>query len=226
MDSITIITIVIGILLLIMLFIGLFRMITVNEIPSRLIPTSISSLSDKFQTGDIVFFTHGAIGDALLRLLTASQWLHAGIIVRDVDQKLYVMEMGTYDRKEWKFLLTPFEKWLKDNRKYHIGYIKYEGPPISLDSIVSIYHEFKNVKLSRPGLSWLRFATKKPYRQEDLAARSFTCCEIVVMVLQKLNIITKEYSCCSYFPGDIARLDFNTEPGTRYHPMVRLKIKK
>lgn len=250
MNATDIVWLVLFIIILIFLFIGLFRLITVNEVPDRSIdimeedlevnpnelntpistilkspPSESSFVISRFQTGDLIFFTHSALGDALLRLFTASPWLHAGIIVRDRDNTLYVMEMGTHDTREGRFMFIKLKDWLKKYRRQNIGYVQYQGPEISLETIVSVYHEFKNVKLNRFGLSWLRFATKKQYIPPDLSSRSYTCCEIVIMVLQRLNIMKKEYTCCSYYPGDIARLDFSTESGTRFLPMIKLRMK-
>jgi hypothetical protein len=184
---------------------------------------SLMKLSDPLdiRTGDILGIGYNNNPFAwFVTAWSSSVWTHTGLAWRDPDtNELYVFEAAHYGGKYTGVFRIPYGTWLRINRRHKICHLRYRGN--AFDSIEgvrkmsSIFKTFELIKLDSLNWTWYRLLMKRPYREESLQ-RHYVCYEITILLLQRLGIVRKQFTCSSYLPRDVIWRHLHMEPGHIY----------
>jgi hypothetical protein len=224
-------------IIFIILFVGIIIAIVSRIVYSDIDKKSIeiSSIKDyeELKSGDLVFVSYKNLLGKTIRVLSASEWSHVGMIYRERESEdspkspnspdsIYVLEVAEYkDQKSSGnhdlagVLKIPYTQWLKLN-KHHDIYIRklntkdYESKEIQnklLDEFTKL-QKYKQQKLTDI-LELKRMMFFEPYNQEKIdKLEKITCIELIVMMLQNLELMDKESMPASYYPCDLASNEF------------------
>ncbi len=210
--------------IIIILFIGILIAIISQIIYSGIDKKSleISDIKDyeTLKSGDLVFVSYKNLLGKSIRLLSASEYSHVGMIFKDTTQvspdDLYVLEIADYnDSKDSGVLKIPYEKWLKLN-KHHDIYIRklndkdYEAKEIQ-SKILNEFNKLQKYKQQKLTdiLELKRMMFFEAYDDKKIEKlEKITCIELVVMMLQNLELMKKDSMPSSYYPCDLASNEF------------------
>lgn len=174
----------------------------------------------KLKTGDLVFVSYRNLLGNSVRILSSSEWSHSGMIYKEENGEIFVLEVADYDSsvKQSYSLKTPlysgvikipYTFWLKLNKNHKIGFR-------SLDDEVyasikdNVFSEFMKLKIYKQQKltdisSWKRLMFFEAYNEEEILLQDkVTCIEFIVLLLQNLGIMEKIYKPSSYYPCDLA----------------------
>lgn len=210
--------------IIIILFIGILIAIISQIIYSGIDKKSleISDIKDyeTLKSGDLVFVSYKNLLGKSIRLLSASEYSHVGMMFKDTTQvspdDLYVLEIADYnDSKDSGVLKIPYEKWLKLN-KHHDIYIRklndkdYEAKEIQ-SKILNEFNKLQKYKQQKLTdiLELKRMMFFEAYDDKKIEKlEKITCIELVVMMLQNLELMKKDSMPSSYYPCDLASNEF------------------
>lgn len=210
--------------IIIILFIGILIAIISQIIYSGIDKKSleISDIKDyeTLKSGDLVFVSYKNLLGKSIRVLSASEYSHVGMIFKDTTQvspdDLYVLEIADYnDSKDSGVLKIPYEKWLKLN-KHHDIYIRklndkdYEAKEIQ-SKILNEFNKLQKYKQQKLTdiLELKRMMFFEAYDDKKIEKlEKITCIELVVMMLQNLELMKKDSMPSSYYPCDLASNEF------------------
>lgn len=183
---------------------------------------------ENLQTGDLVFVRYDNSLGYFMRLWSGSPWTHMGMVFRDVTNQVYIMETANYHAtsklQERKGLLVlPISEWLQRNRNCQIS-VKPLKTPKDFDRR-NLYRSFVRIdgkKLDTFGINWFRLLGKRSYHSLK-SQENVMCYELIVYLLQENEVIEKEYSASSYFPGNIIDNELKLRPGFKFEDIYMLK---
>jgi hypothetical protein len=178
------------------------------------------------KSGDLVFVSYKNFLGNSVRILSSSEWSHVGMIYKEVsndEESLYVLEVADYQSSE-KFqestysgvIKVPYHIWLNLNKNHKIGfrrlnedlYEKIKENVFSEFMKLKIYKQQKLTDIS----SWKRLMFFDIYDENELLLQEkITCIEFLVIMLQNLNIMEKNYKPSSYYPCDLISNTFLTD---------------
>jgi hypothetical protein len=168
---------------------------------TRSIDNDISNL----KSGDLVFVSYKNILGKANKLWSGSKWTHLGMIYKEpISEKLYVLEMAEYNdpNLEKGALKIPHDIWLELNKGNEI---MYKQIPKVVDSrkVLSSFLKFKEKKLHRFG--WNPSKYKHLLFPERELPEKITCVEFVVLLLQELDVLSKDKHPSFYSAWDVSR---------------------
>jgi len=219
---------IIFIILFVGIIIAVISRIVYSDIDQKSIEISNIKDYEELKSGDLVFVSYKNLLGKTIRVLSASEWSHVGMIYKESKDSpkspdsIYVLEIAEYkDQKSSGnpdlsgVLKIPYTQWLKLN-KHHDIYIRklntkdYESKEIQnnlLDEFTKL-QKYKQQKLTDI-LELKRMMFFEPYNQEKIdKLEKITCIELIVMMLQNLELMDKESMPASYYPCDLASNEF------------------
>jgi hypothetical protein len=227
--------------IIIILFIGILiaviSRIVYSDIDKKSLEISNVKDFETLKSGDLVFVSYKNLLGQSIRVLSASEYSHIGMIYRESldspksseqSSGLYVLEIADYsDIKIPKssqysdhlsqsgVIKIPYEQWLKLN-KHHDIYIRklddetYKNKAIQ-DRILSEFtklQKYKQQKLTDI-LELRRMMFFESYDEKKIQKlEKITCIEFVVMMLQNLELLEKSAMPSSFYPCDLAKNEF------------------
>jgi hypothetical protein len=200
---------------LILIFFAIFRYgVSCNKSITKTLSTQ--DFLD-LKSGDLVFVSYRNLLGNSVRILSSSEWSHVGMIYKEDNGNTFVLEVAdysgitkqSYDSLYSGVIQIPYNLWLKYNKNHKIGFRSLNNEVYS--SIKDkVFSEFMKLKIYKQQKltdisSWKRLMFFEAYDEEELLLQDkVTCIEFIVMLLQNLNIMTKEYKPASYYPCDLA----------------------
>ena len=184
---------------------------------------------DSVKTGDIIAVSYRAINGYIISAWSASTWSHTGLIWRDPETDIpYVLEACSYRSLNMKGVIKiPLYKWLILNRKNMKGIVRYKGTDIDPYRMIDEFNKFSDCKLEGFNQTWKRFLVTRELKDDDFRANgeytSYTCFEITIIVLQKLDVMDKKYTASSYFPDHIMNLNVHGMRG-KYNECIQIEL--
>lgn len=220
-------------IIFIVLFVGILIAVISRIVYSDIDKKSleISSVKDyeTLKSGDLVFVSYKNLLGQSIRVLSASEYSHIGMILKN-DVKLYVLEIADYrdtsvspgqsssdlspksqEQSSNGVLKIPYEQWLKLNKRHDI-YIRklnnedYESKGIKnkISNEFAKLQKYKQQKLTDI-LELKRLMFFEAYDEKKIEKlEKITCIELVVMLLQNLELLEKDAMPSSYYPCDLA----------------------
>jgi hypothetical protein len=169
----------------------------------------------QFKTGDLLAVSYNNFFGSFVSAWSGLAWSHVSFVYVDSDSKVWVIEAARY--KKYRNVFTiPLEEWLIINKNHSIIYSSYNGPQISDSKLLRGYESIKNKKLDTANYKWRRFLSKSLYNPDVYNSERFVCYELIIILLQRLNIVKKLYNPSAYWPGDIIYGRMDLEEGIRY----------
>jgi len=173
------------------------------------------------QTGDVLGVSYRHLFGHLVTTWSGSIWHHTGVAWRcPSTNELYVFEAAIYGGNYRGVFRIPFDIWLKINRRMHICHLRLEGPIDTLE-LDNHFRSLEVIKLDSLNWQWYRFLQTRPYVDETPRTH-YTCYEITIMLLQRMNIVRKELACSSYFARDVVHRKLPMEEGYSYSEAILL----
>ena len=156
------------------------------------------------KSGDLVFVSYKNILGKAAKLWSGSKWTHLGMIYKEpISEKLYVLEMAEYNNPnlEKGALKVSYDIWLELNKDNEI---MYKQIPKIIDSrkVLSSFLKFKEKKLHRFG--WNPSKYKHLLFPERELPEKITCVEFVVLLLQELDVLSKDNHPSFYSAWDVS----------------------
>lgn len=181
---------------------------------------------EDIQTGDILGVSYRHPLGWFITAWSSSYWHHTGVAWRNpLTNQLFVLEAARYKEPYSGVFRIPFDQWLHINRRTYICHLRLNHTSTDLaQRIDSEYVKLERINLDTLNWQWYRFLIRQPYVEEKLN-RHYTCYEITIMLLQRLGIVKKEYTCGSYFASDIIWRHLPMEKGYVYEDPVLLKVR-
>lgn len=186
---------------LIILVLLLFRVGTSKEILSL----QSNNLKD-LKSGDLVFVSYKNLLGKVSKLWNGSKWTHVGMIYKEpITEKLYVLEMAEYNNPNFEkgALKISYDIWLKLNQDCEIDY-----KPISklVDSrhVLSLFEKYKHKKLHRLDYNPKNYK-RILFPEKELPDR-ITCVEFIALLLQELDVLSKQKHISFYSITDLSSL--------------------
>ena len=177
--------------------------------------------SSELKSGDLLFVSYQNLLGKFMKVWSNSKWTHVGIVYRDSEDRIFVMETSNYDSPYTGVILIPISEWYKYNRNQLIGVKQINK--INSKTLMNSFRNLHSKKLDTFGISWMRLATKSPF--ENLKEReNITCFELVVYLLQETDVIKKELSPSSYFPIDLIKENIPLNKEYSFEKFKRFKI--
>jgi hypothetical protein len=213
---------IIFIILFVGILIAIISRIVYSDIDKKSLEVSSIKDYETLKSGDLVFVSYKNLLGQSIRVLSASEWSHVGMILRESDDKLYILEIADYsdtsvspnsshEKISNGVLKIPYTQWLKLN-KHHDIYIRkledetYESKDIQhkISNEFVKLQKYKQQKLTDI-LQLKRLMFFESYDEKKIAnLEKITCIELVVMLLQNLEIMEKDAMPSSYYPCDLA----------------------
>lgn len=213
---------IIFIILFVGILIAIISRILYSDIDKKYVEISSVKDYETLKSGDLVFVSYKNLLGKSIRVLSASEYSHIGMIYKN-DDKLYVLEIADYSDtsvspkspeqsfKDSGVLKIPYEKWLKLN-KHHDIYIRklddetYKNNEIqnNISKQFAKLQKYKQQKLTDI-LDLKRLMFFEAYDEKKIEKlEKITCIELVVMLLQNLELLEKDAMPSSYYPCDLA----------------------
>lgn len=174
------------------------------------------------ETGDILGVSYRNIFGDFIAFWTSSLWSHAGIAWRDPkDNALYVFESADYNREWCGMIKVPFTTWVNLNKKCVIGVTRLrrtDGSCLDAAKLEEEFDFYQRTRFDSFNLSWYRFLSKRTYTGE--LQTHYTCYEMIIEILQRCDVIRKEWTCSSYFPKDVIKGAMPLESGWSFQPLA------
>ncbi len=162
----------------------------------------LNKIENELETGDLIAVSYQSIRGNLVKCFTGSSWTHLGMIYKDCNTgEVFVLEVSYYTNKEQGIIKRPLRYWLDWNEDRDIVYIKHIGTPISSNDIDRILTKMPNVSPDTNVVNWLKTLVKRPYYPRNLN-KPYYCSEFIIILLQELNVIEKEYLADGYQPWE------------------------
>ncbi len=164
---------------------------------------------DKVNNGDLLFFTGNTFGEKSIRWYHKSYWSHCSFVFRDIDKNTgldtaFVLEsdLGQHHRDGPR--VTRLTDKLKNWKGLSIiAWRKYKGSPIKKDDILAIATDYytQNYTFDRSMYSWFfsNYPESSLYKKTKDPKAMF-CSELIADVLQRLNVLDKQYISSWYTP--------------------------
>lgn len=163
------------------------------------------------ETGDILGVSyHNTLG-SFVSFWSKSAWSHTGIVYKDPQGKLFVIEAARYKNTHYEDVFCiPINEWLNLNKRTTMCISKYRGKKISDALFQKAFSVVKDKKLDKFSVRWARLLLTKDYDHDYKGREKLTCNEILVMLLQELEIVEKHRNPSSYWASDVVhgRLPF------------------
>ncbi len=181
------------------------------------------------KTGDLVFVSYKNLLGNSVRILSSSEWSHIGMIFKEENGELYVLEVADYSsvvkpsyngavKTSYNgaveslysgVIKIPYTFWLKLNKNHKIAFRSLDDEVYA--SIKNdVFSEFMKLKIYKQQKltdisSWKRLMFFEAYDEEEILLQDkITCIEFIVLLLQNLGIMEKTYKPSSYYPCDLA----------------------
>ena len=167
------------------------------------------------KTGDLVFVSYRNLLGNSIRVLSASEWSHVGMIYKDEisssSDSLYILEVADYsdfDSSQTGVIKVPYNVWLNYNKHHKIGFRRL-NEDVYNSIKTNVFSEFMKLKIYKQQkltdvFAWKRLMFFEEYNEEELLLQEkITCMEFIVMLLQNLEIMEKSYKPSSYYPCDL-----------------------
>ena len=195
----------------------------VNDYPE--IQKSVSEI--RFKTGDLLAVSYNNFFGSFVSAWSGLAWSHISFVYVDLDSQVWIIEAARYKKYKNVFMI-PLQEWLEINKRHSICYTGYNGPDISDSELLEAYKSIRNKKIESANYKWRRFLSKSVYDPEVYKSERFVCYELIIILLQRLNIVMKKYNPSAYWPGDIIYGRMDLEPGVRYADPILIndRIKK
>lgn len=187
----------------------------VNDYPK--ITSMISEIN--FKTGDLLAVSYNNFFGSFVSAWSGLAWSHVSFVYVDLDSKIWIIEAARYKKYKNVFMI-PLEEWLDINKKHSICYSSYNGSNINDITLLKAYNSIRDKKLDRANYKWKRFLSKSLYDPEVYNSERFVCYELIIILLQQLNIVTKKYNPSAYWPGDIIYGRIDLTKGVTYDSPV------
>jgi hypothetical protein len=221
-------------ILFIILFVGIIiaviSRILYSDIDKKSLEISNVKDFETLKSGDLVFVSYKNLLGQSIRVLSASEYSHVGMIYRESSgspeqvskDKLYILEIADYsdtsvspEQISKGVLKIPYTQWLKLN-KHHNIYIRklndetYKNKEVQSNILneFSKLQKYKQQKLTDI-LDLRRMMFFESYDEKKIQnLEKITCIEFVVMMLQNLDLMEKSAMPSSFYPCDLAKDDF------------------
>lgn len=173
------------------------------------------------KTGDLVFVSYKNLLGNSVRILSSSEWSHIGMIFKEENGELYVLEVADYSsvvKQSYNgaveplysgVIKIPYVFWLKLNKNHKIAFRSLDNE-LYASIKNNVFSEFMKLKIYKQQKltdisSWKRLMFFEAYDEEELLLQDkITCIEFIVLLLQNLGIMEKTYKPSSYYPCDLA----------------------
>lgn len=221
------IVLILIIIIVVIILWGITNMVSANDLPiqSRSIKIDDPQSYQFLDTGDILIVNYNQNLNRVISMFTKSVWQHSSLVLRDDTGRLWIFEGANYRNTDYRdFFFIPLDMWLKLNKKNNLAVLKHHGPPIDRQAFLKLGEQYKITKLDNFDLKFIRFLDYHQYYDDKPGERHMTCNEMVIIILQKLNVVKKTIWSGSYFPGDIANRNLEYEDGHRYEEMMGLTL--
>ncbi len=207
-------------ILVIFVFFICLRVLVADDYPAHLEVLDVKSIN----TGDLLGVGYSSAFGSFTTFWSESVWSHVGIAWRSPEtQELYVLESANYHEPWTGVFRIPFHIWCNLNKRSLIGVTRLRSPDgqkVDSDRLLRTFNEYSSIPLDSFSLDWARFLVNRPYTGQMMKA--YTCYELVVSVLQKMDIMKKELACSSFFPRHLAKAEIPLESGYSYSAPIEL----
>ncbi len=200
--------------ILVILIVVLFVWFRLSE-PLDIPPSRIGFLHvlPQLKTGDLLAISYSSIRGKLVKVFTGSMWTHLGLVYRNRQGEIYVIEAALYPDKEG-VLRTPLSEWKSWNMGRIVAYASLIGPPISDEAIEDALSKVSGCSVDMFVLNWFLTTFRLEYREGHRG--KFFCSELVAYLLQQLGVIEKQYRPTSYSPKDFIFSRIKMSPSYSY----------
>lgn len=176
---------------------------------------SLGFKCEDLETGDLIMVKYDNALGYLMRAWSGSGWTHVGMIYKDKNDDIFVMETANY-YNEKGVLLIPLQKWKRYNRNCQIGVMKLNHPEnFESENLYKKFLELRHKKLDTFSTEWIRLLKRKPYTGK--LQNNITCYELIIHLLQECEVIDKIESPDSYFPVDFIEKSIPYREGFSYN---------
>lgn len=187
--------------ILIVLLLLCFRVGTSKEI----------HIADSYETsnlksGDLVFVSYKNLLGKVSKVWNGSKWTHVGMIYKEpITEKLYVLEMAEYNNPniEKGAIKVSYDVWLKLNKDSEITY-KPISKVVDSRKVLSLFQKYKHKKLHR--LDYNPKNYKRILFPEKELPNKITCVEFIALLLQDLDLLSKQKHISFYTLEDFCSL--------------------
>jgi hypothetical protein len=192
--------------LLILLVLIIIRLSLGENNDSKGLTISLQEIPEDLKSGDLIFSSYKNILGKAVKVWSGSKWTHVGILYKEpITENFYVLEAAEYNNPNFEkgIIKVPIKAWLKLNEDCDITYKKVKEF-IDTRKVYASFLKLKEKKLykidvSRKTLKRILFPGKEN--------KEITCVEFVVMMLQDMNVMSKNISSSFYSASDLLSLD-------------------
>lgn len=190
------------------------QFVMANDVPRE----KIVMIEDRLRTGDIVGTGNLTIDGWVVNTLTGSLWTHTGVIWRDTDDKVYVIEITKFSKdRELGLVKVPFSAWYYKHRKDRRCHVRLVGEPIDSDVFMEHFKEYEGKRTHIVKLGWYRYFVPSIFRAKR---KNYTCFEMTLHLLKKIGVVKGDIEENNYYGGDIVWGRIPTVNGYRYQEPV------
>jgi hypothetical protein len=171
---------------------------------SKEIHTNPSYETSNLKSGDLVFVSYKNLLGKASKLWNGSKWTHVGMIYKEpITEKLYVIEMAEYNNPniEKGAIKVSYDVWLKLNKDSEITY-KPISKVVDSRKVLSLFQKYKHKQLHR--LDYNPKNYKRILFPEKELPNKITCIEFVALLLQELDVLSKQKHSSFYSIVDLS----------------------
>ena len=186
--------------LLILLILIFIRIIFTSD--SKGLTISLKEIPEDLKSGDLIFSSYKNILGKAVKVWSGSKWTHVGMIYKEpITENLYVLEAAEYNNPNFEkgIIKIPIKAWLKLNEDCDITYKKLKKI-IDTRKVFASFLKLKEKKLYKIKVSP---KTLKRIMFPQKENKEITCVEFVVMMLQDMNIMSKNILSSFYSASDL-----------------------
>ena len=171
---------------------------------------------ENLKTGDLIFVSYKNLVGETIRVLSASQWSHIGMVYKDENNEIFILEIADYRESGYTenhgVIKIPYKNWLSLNKHHDISIrMLHENVKISNQKVLNEFEKLSKLKQQKltdiMGLNRLMFF--EAYDNEKISKlQKITCVEFIVLMLQNLELLDKTYMPSSFYPSDFSDNQF------------------
>jgi hypothetical protein len=172
----------------------------------------VACMSD-FRTCDIVMVAYRHVFSHTASAWANSRWIHSGVIYRDREGEVWVLEAANYSHPYRGVFRIPLRLWLYINRQSYIGVVRHSGPLVGRHALMDAFAEHEGrTQLDTFNPTWVRFVSRSTARRPF----HFTCYEFTITLLQAVGVVDASAIPSAYTPADVAHGRLPTVNGHSY----------
>lgn len=173
---------------------------------SKGLTISLQEIPEDLKSGDLIFTSYkNALGKAV-KIWSGSKWTHVGILYKEpITENIFVLEAAEYNNPNFEkgIIKVPLRAWLKLNENCEIAY-KQINKIVDTRKVYASFLTLKEKKLYKIDVS---SKTLKRIMFPEKENKEITCVEFVVIMLQDMNVMSKNISSSFYSASDLLGLD-------------------